>query len=353
MKTFYLPDLGEGLSTAEIIKWHVRPGEKVSKDQTMVTVETTKSLVDIPSPVNGVIDKIHVKKSEEINVDQPMISFITNEIIQKTKTETPVSRKTSKQTHIINESKISKAQPAARHLAKHLNIDLNQINTKKIISIEDVLNINQSQTDKVLPKRRRQMCELATISHNSVTSSTVTEIVDIHSWLDKNDFFAYVLKIISETLLKHPPLNSHYIPNKKFIQYTDKVDLGIAMQTKDGLFVPKIQNTQNLSIDNIRNELEFLKTKAQNQELELHNTYQPTFIVSNFGSLGAGQFGTPMILPPAVCTLAIGSIFKNPVNIKESIKLHNHLPISLSFNHRVVYGAEAIYFLKDLKENLQ
>ena len=353
MKTFYLPDLGEGLSKAEIIKWHVKTGDKIIKDQTMVTVETTKSLVDIPSPVNGIIDIIHANQNEEINVDQPIVSFITEEIVnhkfnrQKT-TATPNTIRS-----ISNINNITKAQPAARHLAKKLNIDLNTIQTDKIISLDDVLKISNAEADKVLPKRRRQMCELATLSHASVTSSTVTELININNWYNKIDFLAYILQVIAKTLINNPALNSHYIPNKKYLQYEKKVDLGIAMQTDDGLFVPKIDDVQKLSIELIRSNLETLKLKAQNQELTLNNTYQPTFIVSNFGSLGAGQFGTPMILPPAVGTIALGAVFKHPTIVDDSLQIQPHLPVSLSFNHRVVYGAEAIKFLKELKENLQ
>jgi 2-oxoisovalerate dehydrogenase E2 component (dihydrolipoyl transacylase) len=352
MKTFYLPDLGEGLSKAEIIKWHVKTGDRIIKDQTMVTVETTKSLVDIPSPVNGTIDIIHAKQNEEINVDQPIVSFITKERINNSlHQQSDTTQTTIRPISSINN--ITKAQPAARHLAKKLNIDLNTIQTDKIISLDDVLKISNAETDKVLPKRRRQMCELATLSHTSVTSSTVTELININNWYNSKDFLAYVLQVITKTLIKNPALNAHYIPNKKYLQYEKKVDLGIAMQTDDGLFVPKIDNVQKLSIELIRNNLETLKLKAQNQELTLNHTYQPTFIVSNFGSLGAGQFGTPMILPPAVGTIALGAVFKHPTIVDDSLQIQPHLPVSLSFNHRVVYGAEAIKFLKELKENLQ
>lgn len=374
MKVFHLPDLGEGLASAEIREWYVKKGECIQKDDMLVSVETAKAVLDIPAPYSGYL---HMQHGQPGDVIQTGSALATIKIAGSAKEpdSTPASvvgqfaELDSNNLQTLNNSQstsknIVSAQPAARALARKLGINLNQClptDANRVVTVDDVLSISTSEThsqhavqpDACLSGIRQQMAMLATEAGQITVPATLTESFDISKWYKKVDFFAHIAQALCQALLACPALNAHYKAHEYYTCFDKAVDLGIAIHTEHGLFVPTVQASNACTPTELRAQLDQLKSKAAQHQLTQKDMTKPTFTVSNIGALGVGRFATPMIVPPCVGTLALGAVYPSPVLIEDQWQAHPHLPISLTFDHRVVYGAEAARFLRAFSQNLQ
>ena len=369
MKSFNLPDLGEGLAQATVREWHAPLNATIKKGQSLVSVETAKALVEIPSPYTGQLIQQCAAVGDIVQTGAPLATLQThltdkaNTVVGQLENQSVLSEMPALPPLIQSDTTTVIAQPAARHLAHQLNIPLDSIKgsgPNKLITVSDIVMTHQKtippkpSLDPYLSGVRQQMAYKLEQTHHSTAPTTLTEVIDISAWYKKTRLFPYVINCLTKVLMQHPALNAHYIPYQEYTRFDQTIHLGIAIQTPHGLLVPVIQSVESLSIQSLNQQLQYMKTQAQHQNLNLNQTLKPTFILSNIGALGIGRFATPMLTPPAVATLALGAVYTGPtLSHEQRWAMHPYLPISLTFDHRVVYGAEAAHLIKGLKLALE
>lgn len=360
MKIFYLPDLGEGLAEAVIREWHVSSGDKVLEDQVLVTVETAKSLVDLPAPETGVINKLCADVDKAILTNAALLEYTP--LVNTEKHLQPSSNKDINSNEINNKQvkKIVKAIPAARSLAKKLGVDLEAIHASgpnETITIQDVelatkkANIQTTYLSKKINSHTLHMQKNLLKANNEVVDTSIFEEVDVNSWFNIADTSVRIIKSLIFACKLHPKFNAHYITNSQVINYISDINLGIAIHTEHGTYLPVIKHSETLSEAKLRNKLDLLKKQCINNQFSLSETTHPSVILSNIGMF-AGKFATPILLPPCTLIVAIGKIRDQVVAFKNEVKIHPVLPISITFDHRVITGGEAALFLATFTKSL-
>ena len=372
MKVFKLPDLGEGLPDAEIHEWHVKEGETVKLDQPMVAMETAKALVDVPAPRSGTIAKLHGKPGDIIKTHAPLVEFtdgedeashhsasaatvagnieIGNTIIQdETSSVTPKASSKSR-VQVI---------PALRALAKRLGVDLTDLSgtgPNGRITAEDIKQNagQQSPTTPVTPTisgtvealrgPRRQMINSMISAHQNIVPTTIFDDADIHAWPKDTDFTVRVIQAIVAACGQVPSLNAHFDAQSLSRTLADSVNIGLALDSTDGLFVPVIHHAEKASATELRECINRYKTQVNDRSIASSDLQGSTITLSNFGVF-AGRYATPVITPPMVAIIAIGKLRQEPTVYQNQIVSHPILPVSLTFDHRAVTGGEASRFL--------
>lgn len=366
MKYFKLPDLGEGLQEAEIVQWHVKPGDAVSLDQTLISVETAKAIVDIPSPQAGVIAACFGAEGDLIHIGEPLLEFAGE---QQEDSGTVVGKmETAQQTAEVEQFIIGSAHrqsagmalatPAIRALAKRLNVDLGHLSgsgKNGIITAADVEKAAQLKQDlgeaKPLRGVRRSMARNMARAHAEVVKVTINDDVDIQHWSKGEDITMRLVRALAHACDAEPQLNAWYDSASDTLRVIQKVDLGIAVDTPDGLFVPVLRNITERTLEDLRDGLENLRADVRKRTIPPQEMTGATLTLSNYGTI-AGRYGNPVVVPPQVAILGAGRIYQNAVVTPDGCAAHRTLPLSLSFDHRVVTGGEAARFLKVLMEDL-
>lgn len=378
MKIFHLPDLGEGLAEAEVREWYVKEGDVVKVDQPLVSMETAKAIVDVPSPYAGKIVTLHGKVNEVIKTGAPFISFeIEGEtaapaaekdkgsVVGKLETS---AKKWDDSDVIIGPAKTKsptvKAMPAARVLATTMNINLSDVKAtgpQGLITPDDVKNhMNQhtgAATQTSMPASanlpgktealhgvRRMMAQAMMQSHRDIVPVTIVEDADISHFPPKTDMTVVLLKAMVAAAQVEPAMNAWFdgktLERKKF----DDVNIGIAVDTAEGLFVPVIKQAQKMSDADMRTKIETYKSSVKDRSIPPADMQGATITLSNFGTI-AGRYATPIIVPPAVAILGCGRS-REAVSVKNGeIKAGRVLPLSLTFDHRAATGGEATRYL--------
>lgn len=378
MKIFYLPDLGEGLAEAEIREWYVKEGEVVTVDQPLVSMETAKAVVDVPSPYAGKITQLHGKPNDIVKTGAPLISFESEEV-KKDKGSVvgkleASERKWDDGAVVVGAAKIKtatlKAMPAARVLAKELQVDLAQITPtgpQGLITIEDVKRAmggsnHHGTTSVVIPPDaatttalhgvRRVMAQAMMMSHKEIVPVTIFDDVDITHFSKDMDLTTSLLKAIVIAAKAEPALNAWF--DGKTLERTlfDKVHIGLAMDSGDGLFVPVLKNAETHSHDTLRERIDAYKEQVKSRSIAAGDMQGATITLSNFGMM-AGRYATPIIVPPAVAIIACGRWREQPVVRDGKVTIGRMLPLSLTFDHRAVTGGEATRFLGCIIQHIE
>ncbi|MDX1696422.1 MAG: dihydrolipoamide acetyltransferase family protein [Ketobacteraceae bacterium] len=367
MKYFKLPDLGEGLQEAEIVEWHVKPGDSVETDQLIISVETAKAIVDVPSPQSGQIAALFGKEGDIVHIGEPLVEYAGQEqedsgtVVGKMSTGTPEAE----QDHFIIGSADSESQhnplatPAIRALAKRLNVDLSQVEGSgkhNMITAQDVERAAQMVKDfgEATPLRgvRRAMAKNMEKAHREVVKVTINDDVDIHAWYPGQDPTMRLVRAIASACRKEPNMNAWYDGNAMTMRVLDKVDLGIAVDTPDGLFVPVLRDISHRNLDDLRKGLDRLRADVKSRKIPPAEMTGATITLSNYGTI-AGRYGNPVIVPPMVAILGAGKIKEEVVAFRGEIVIHPVMPLALSFDHRAITGGEAARFLKAVMDDLE
>lgn len=374
MKIFNLPDLGEGLPDAEIREWYVKEGDEVKVDQPMVAMETAKAVVDVPAPRSGKIQKLYGKPGDVILTGAPLVEFTDGEDAIKPKSATVVGNIESSDTVLVESpTGIStsasgagiKAIPAVRALAKKLNVDLNHVKgtgPNGQISMQDVENASKAPATAATssaaadfePLRgvRRAMATAMTQSHIEVVDVTIVDDADIFAWPEKTDITARVIKAIIAACKAEPALNAWFDTKSMARKLHDKINLGIAMDSGEGLFVPVIQDIENQTNDQLRETINTYKEQVKARSIAQDKLKNATIVLSNVGVF-AGKYANPIIVPPTVAILATGKIREEVVPHEGKPAIHRIMPLSLTFDHRAITGGEAARFLATVIKELQ
>jgi pyruvate dehydrogenase E2 component (dihydrolipoamide acetyltransferase) len=354
---FKLPDLGEGLTEGEISRWLVAEGQEIGEDDPLVEVQTDKTTVEIPSPAAGTVTQILVEEGAVVPVGTVLV-VIGDGAAAAAEPATPsVPAKAGGQTPSRAAGGRVRATPLVRRVAQELGVDLDSLEgtgPQGRVTEEDVRRAATSggQTPGVQkepaadgrrePLRgvRRLIAEHMTRAHREVPPVTWVEECDF-SKVDLKLLVPTVLKACAESLREFPELNARFEGSE--IVFLDRYDLGIAVQTDQGLVVPVVRDCDKRSVDELRAEVDRLADAARGGTLKPEELRGSTFTVTSAGKL-AGLLQTPIVNHPEVAILSVGRIAQRPVVRDGDIVAAPIGYISVTFDHRVVDGARAAEF---------
>ena len=388
-----MPQMGESVAEGTILKWLVHEGDRVEKEQPIVAISTDKIDTEVPSPVNGIIKKILYPEGKTLPV-QTVIAQI--EVVEAKEAvsvpvEKPEAPKKIEKIETIKEAeKIEEAEkrysPLVRRLAKEYNINLEAVKgtgeggrvTKKDIldyvaskpgisappAAEAEKKILERETlIPVSPKRKitadRMVLSKRTAAHvTTVFEVDMTKVVRYRE-LNKDamkregihlTYLPFITQATVRSLKEYPILNASW--TEEGIVQKNYINIGIAVSLEDGLIVPVIKDADKKDLLQLSKDIQDIAARARNKKLSLDDIQGGTFTITNYG-LNGSLFGTPVILQPQVAILGVGAVVKRPVVIDDAIAIRSILYLSLSFDHRVMDGANADAFLHKVKDILE
>ncbi|OGP75620.1 MAG: hypothetical protein A2V86_14595 [Deltaproteobacteria bacterium RBG_16_49_23] len=405
---FKFPDIGEGLTEGEIVRWLVKEGDEVKEGQPLVEVETDKALAEIPSPKTGVILKILAKEKEIVKVGQVIVVFgekgealavpppkpksvgVVGEL-EEAPAETPEAPSAIEPAKPIFVSEHALATPTVRALGKELGIDINKVKgtgPEGRVLEKDVRGFAESKEKPPEPEKkitkvkkydlygyvdriplrgvRRSIARAMVKSKFTaphVTTMDEADVTELWKIREKEKKVAeakgvkltilpFIMKAVLAGLMEHPYLNATLDDENEEIILKKYYNIGFATDTPEGLMVPVVKNPKDKSILQLGQELTRLAEKARNRTIDLADLKGGTFTITNYGALG-GIYGTPIINHPEVAILGIGKIRDMPVVREGKIEIRKILNLALSFDHRVVDGGEAARFLNTVIARLE
>jgi pyruvate dehydrogenase E2 component (dihydrolipoamide acetyltransferase) len=464
-KTFHLPDLGEGLPDATIVEWLVKEGGTVKLDEPLVSMETAKAVVEVPSPFSGKLAKVYGGAGDVIATGAALADFeIDPKMPQRAEAEAtghhhapPKAAKaaapakvgeeapngkgvvasdeggqivendnagradegtvvgamqTSDRVHAEQAMSVGgvKAVPAVRALAKKLGVDLARVAASGaggVVTMQDVKNAAASGTarvgdSKATPQRaaslpspgagapaspasgrgertqlsaagkpmrttppsvaatgqpeqlkgvRRNMARVMADAHSKVVPTTLADDADIHAWLPGNDITGRLIRALVRACKTVPALNAWFDGENLTRTLHPHVDIGIAVDTDDGLFVPVLRNADMLDAAGVRAAVNRLRAQTEDRSIPASELSGATISLSNFGVF-AGRYATPVVVPPSVAIVAAGKGRHQMTPVMGGFESHRVIPLSLTFDHRVATGGEAARFLKAMLDDL-
>ena len=391
---FRLPDIGEGVVEGEIIKWHVKPGQKVKEDDPLVEVMTDKATVMIPSPKKGTILETRGEEGGIVNVGAVLLTLDIGDGAAES-APAPAAQQTEVAPAKPAERKAesgarSLATPAIRKMAQDLGIDINQVSgtgSGGRVTKEDLENFTLKkpapaaakqparretragdQKIEEIPLRglRKKIAEKMVQSKHHAPHYTFVDEVDMTALVNlrqtakamtaergtKLTYLPFIMKAIAEGLKKYPLLNSSLDEEKGKILIKHFYNLGIGVATPDGLTVVVVKDVDTKSVGELAKDLETLGEAARQNKIALDDLKGSTLTITSLGNLG-GMFATPIINYPEVAIVGIHKIEKRPIVRDGQIVARDMMYLSLSFDHRVVDGAVGAEFCAYVKQFLE
>lgn len=421
---FKLPDLGENIESAQIVKFLVKTGDKIENGQVLFELETDKATIEVPSELSGIVKEIKAKDGDTVKIGDVVMLIETTEmqkpVVQKVETDTDekqrkpeTERKREEPVQQISEErksvppsvpkrigmpeKIAPAAPSVRRFAREIGIDINQVHGTGPggrISVEDVKKfakrINQSLTQsggapvgikheplpdftkwgeieiQPMSNIRKKTAEhlsyaWATIPHvTQFDKADITEIEKLRKKYTKTaeakggklTVTAILLKIIASALKKFPQFNASIDMQKNEIIYKKYFNIGVAVDTDRGLIVPVIRDVDKKSVIDLSVELSEISAKARDKKITIDDMQGGNFTISNLGGIGGTGF-TPIVNSPEVAILGVSRGQMEPVFKDGEFVPRLMLPISLSYDHRIIDGADAARFLRWVAQALE
>ncbi len=401
---FILPDLGEGITEAEIRKWLIKEGDVVEEHQSVVEIETDKAVVEVPSPVGGTILKIAREEGETVKVGEVLlvIGGADEKAEAPRPPEKPKTTERPKSVSVVGElpeeeeevkpavggrpkpapaplvqvekqGAVILAAPAVRALAREKGVNLEKVTGSGpggSITSEDVQKAMRQPAkaeEEAAVERIAIRGVRKTIARNLViaqkTTAFVTEmddadVTDLSNLLAREKkrlegegvhltFMPFIMKAVQHSLMDFSTFNASVDEQKEEIMVKKFYNIGVAVDTPDGLIVPVVRDVENKTIRELAAELKDLSEKARKRTIKLEDLKGSSFTITNYGTYGA-RFATPIINYPDVAILGTGKISDKPWVKDGQVIIRKILPLSLTFDHRVNDGAEAAKFLTRL-----
>jgi pyruvate dehydrogenase E2 component (dihydrolipoamide acetyltransferase) len=370
MRTFRLPDLGEGLQQAEISAWHVAENDEVTTDQPLVSVETEKAIVEIPSPRSGRIKRLLAKPGDLLAVGSSLVEFAdgTDDHPARPEAGTVVGRLDSDSAPTRAAAATSDAAapgrvrttPAVRALAQRLDVDLSIVTPtgpNDTITVKDIERVARILKEvgplEMLRGVRRTMARSMAQAHAEVAPVTVNDDADLDAWWGREQVLMLrLIRAIVAACKAEPALNAWYDSRAVGRRVLEAIHLGVAVDTPDGLFVPVLRDVGRRTPEDLSDGLERLRRDVLARKIPPEEMRGYTFILSNFGTFG-GRYANPIVQPPTVAILGAGRVRQQVVAADGQPAVHAILPLSLTFDHRAVTGGEATRFLSAAIADLQ
>jgi pyruvate dehydrogenase E2 component (dihydrolipoamide acetyltransferase) len=399
---FRFPDVGEGITEGTVKKWLVAEGDIVAEDQVMAEVETDKAVVEMPSPAAGTILKIHVQEDEVVNVGQVLVVIgEPGEDIPEPTAEAPpapVAAAAPAPTPTAAPAAVGvptgapggkvRATPKVRRLAKQKGVDISTVtptgsggrvteadvnaafetmqaaaaSAKPAMKVK--LNYDFYGHIKYRPFKglRKVIADNMVDSRYTAPHATAMEEVDATALWDlrkemlpeaKDEdvhltFLPFIVMATVKALREHEGLNSTLDEDEEDILIKEYYNIGIAVDTDEGLMVPVVKRAEHKDLWTIAREIESLTEQSRSRKIDLMDLKGGTFTISNYGSVG-GMYGVPIINYPEAAILGVGRIREVPRVVDGEIKVRKVVGLSVSFDHRIVDGAEVAGFINSLK----
>ncbi len=452
-KTFHLPDLGEGLPDATIVEWFVKEGDVIRLDEPLVSMETAKAVVEVPSPVSGKVLKLAGNPGDIVvtgamlaefqpdpNLPQRADGQDTGHSHGPTKTgasnvvegasaptgaeavgaEAPSTNpqhdddagtvvgamQSSNAVHQEQAVAVGgiKAMPAVRATAKKLGVDLSRVRATGADGAVTMADVKQAAAQPpvgappgrdapgaeerhrgqgpLLPERqrtplsvsgkpmrtqppgvtasgqpeqlkgvRRNMARVMSDAHAKVVPTTLNDDADVHAWVPGNDVTARLVRAIVRACKTVPAMNAWFDGDALSRTLHPHVDIGIAVDTDDGLFVPALRNADLLEASGIREGVNRLRAQVEDRSIPASELSGYTISLSNFGMF-AGRYATPVVVPPCVAIVAAGRARHQMTPVIGGFESHRIIPLSVTFDHRACTGGEAARFVKVILDEL-
>jgi pyruvate dehydrogenase E2 component (dihydrolipoamide acetyltransferase) len=340
---FKLPDLGEGLTEGEVARWLVSEGQEVAEDDPLVEIQTDKATVEIPSPAAGVVSRIFVAEGEVVPVGTVLVA------IGESADDVPAEQPKPATPPTAAAAAKARATPLVRKVAQELGVDLDSLRgtgPQGRITEEDVRAAGGGGTEVAEGRReplrgvRRVIAEHMARAHREVPAVTWVEECDFEA-VDMERLVASVVKASAEALHEFPELNARL--DGDAIVYLDRYDIGVAVQTEQGLIVPVARGCDAKTVAEIHGELASLAERGRQGTLTPEELRGSTFTVTSAGKL-AGLFQTPLVHHPEVAILSIGRIAPKAVVRDGQVAVRRMGTVSVTFDHRVIDGARAAEF---------
>ena len=364
MKEFNLPDLGEGLQEAEIVAWHVGEGDNVVADQPLVSVETDKAVVEVPSPWSGKIGKLHAQPGDVVQVDSPLVGFDEGDavdagsVVGKQHTGEAEIQEASVEVETQDTRKAGKATPAVRALAQKLGVDLAMVTPTgqgNVITAKDVeaaaADVADAEPLEPLKGVRRAMARRMAHANSEVAGSTIMEDADIGEWEDGQDISMRLIRAMAAGCKAEPMCNAWYDSTENGLRIHTKIDLGVAVNTAAGLFVPVMHDIGNRTAEDLRAGFDDLRGAVEARTVPAEELRGATITLTNAGPL-LGRYTTPIVSPPQVAILGVCRARDEVVARDGQPVVRRMMPLSMTFDHRAVSGAEASTFMAAVIEDL-
>ncbi|MDN5781865.1 MAG: 2-oxo acid dehydrogenase subunit E2 [Luteimonas sp.] len=461
-KKFLLPDLGEGLPDATIVEWYVKEGDTIRLDDNLVSMETAKAVVDVPSPVSGKVLKLAGGAGDIIVTGTMLAEFeldpnapqraegqdtghhhggagshapsdgdkviASDEGGEISETGKPAPKAEGgeradsgtvvgamESSDAVRSEQASavggvKAMPAVRAMARKLGVDLSRVRGSGADGVVTMADVKQAAADgsakagaaragtapvgaasaakpaaAAAPTRdaaqrtqlsasgkpmrtqppsvsasgqpeqikgvRRNMARVMADAHAKVVATTLSDDADIHAWTPGNDVTVRLIRAICTAAKTVPALNAWFDGDKLVRTLHPHVDIGIAVDTDDGLFVPALRNADVLDASGVRESVNRLRAQVMDRSIPASELSGYTISLSNFGMF-AGRYATPIVVPPCVAIVAAGRGRHQVTPVIGGFESHKVIPLSLTFDHRACTGGEAARFLKALLDDL-
>lgn len=364
---FKLPDLGEGLTEGEIVRWLVSEGQEISEDDPLVEISTDKTTVEIPSPYAGRVTTIHVGEGEVVPVGTVLVTFSdgsestanADAIEEPSVAAETVSPVPTRQSPPDSRAQV-RATPLVRRIASELGVDLATVvgtgpsgqivehDVRSAIADRSAAGPTGERREKVRGVRRA-IVEHLTRAHREVPAVTFVEECDF-TGVDLKLIVALVLKAVAESLRDFQELNARLEGDE--IVYLNRYDIGVAIQTPQGLLVPVVRGCDSASLEELDAEVRRLAEGARAGGLAPEDLRGSTFTITSAGKLG-GVLVTPLVNYPEVGILGVHRIIEKPVVRDGAIVIRSVANISVSFDHRVVDGARAAEFCLDVIRRIE
>ena len=381
ISVFRLPDLGEGLTDADVVEWYVAEGESIALDQLVVALESAKAIVDIPSPVAGRVRRHCAQPGETVATGAPLVEFEVegdgeassasgagpgdrlataglDEPPSPAGSNEPPPPAGSDKVPALAESNRIDAMPAVRAKARSLGVDLASVTGTgpggriRGADVERAAERAGHGAGETLRGVRKTMAERMALSGASVVPVTVTEDADIGDWHGGEDVTVRLIRAILAGCAASPALNAWLDDGAARRTLHRAVHVGIAADTGDGLFVPALRNAGTKEPAALRAEVDRLRAAAAARSLAPEELDGATITLSNFGML-AGRYATPVVVPPQVAILGAGRAREEPVARGGEVTIRRRIPLSLTFDHRACTGAESSRFLAAVVADLE
>ncbi len=413
---FILPDLGEGITEAEIRKWLVKQGDTVEEHQSVVEIETDKAVVEVPSPKGGTVLKIALEEGSTVKVgevlmvigeagEKPGVQPAGAKPAQPKLEEPPKPEAPRKSVSVVGELPEEEeevkprpaarpkpaaplvqtgkaevlAMPAVRAFAKEQGVDLASVKGTGpggSITRDDVLKAGkkpapaaepQGPVERVAIKGVRKTiaknliyAQQTTASVTETDEADVTELWDLRAKEKKAlegkgvhlTFMPFIMKALQHTLMEFETFNASVDEEREEIVVKKFYNIGVAVDTPEGLIVPVVRNVEKKTIRELATELQDLSKKTRERTIKLEDLKGSSITITNYGAFGA-IFATPIINYPDVAILGTGKILDKPWVTGDKIAIRKVLPLSLTFDHRVNDGAGAAKFLTRLAQYLE
>jgi pyruvate dehydrogenase E2 component (dihydrolipoamide acetyltransferase) len=448
-KLFLLPDLGEGLPDAEIVEWLVKVGDVVKLDEPLVSMETAKAVVEVPSPYSGKVTRLAGAAGDVIETGHWLVEVELDPTLpQRAEAQdtghshghkpaaapAPVGAASAATTApaavaaeaapaaapaassdagtvvgamqssdaVRSEQAVAvggvKAMPAVRALAKKLKVDLARVRptgTDGVVTLADVKQAAAAgsaaiggapataprpalpplppagegrgegprapaaprapanyDVDEPIRGVRRNMVRSMSAAHAEVVPTTLMDDADIHAWAPGEDIMARMIRALAVASAAEPAMNAWLNAKEGTLRRHARVDVGVAIDSAEGLFVANLRNVERLDAVQVRAALNRARDGVKNRTLPPEELRDYTIMLSNFGVF-AGKYATPVVVPPCVAIVGAGRLHHAVVPVLGGLETHRIMPISLTFDHRAATGGEAARFLRALLDDLQ